>query len=142
MDANLAALCMVSLLALTGCEGRISPANIDGANRQQEAASRRTGRAAQVKEGLTPKEVESILGHPARVETEKRPIIVQKHLEVAHWFYEQDGKTIELTFVNGALQHRIPQFGETPASVTLPPAVLTPSALGAATILNNDDAAR
>ena len=41
--------------------------------------------------------LESILGQPARMEMEKRPILVQKNLELTRWFYEQDGKTIELT---------------------------------------------
>ena len=43
-------------------ERRLSSANIEIANRQQEIATKRTSRNAQVKEGLALKEVESILG--------------------------------------------------------------------------------
>ena len=117
---------IVFLLALTGCERRISSANIDVANRQQEIAAKRGSRSPQVREGLTLKEVESILGQPVRVESEKRPILVQKNLELTHWFYEQDGKTIELFFVDGNLQRKIPQFGE----VLAPADVRPPAAIG------------
>lgn len=114
---------MVAMLALTGCERRISPANIEAANRLHEVAATRPQRTPQVSEGLTPKEVESFLGPPARVETERRPILVQKNLEMTRWFYEQDGKMIELLFVDGNLQQRIPQFGEAPGPA---PAVVSP----------------
>ena len=143
MAANLAAISMVSMLVLTGCERRISSANIEVANRQQEIAAKRANRSAQVKEGLTLKEVESILGQPMRVETEKRPILVQKNLELTRWYYDQDGKTIELLFVDGNLQRKIPQFGEAPVPTDVPPSVVTPGALGAtAARPSTDDAVR
>ena len=117
---------------LTGCERRLSSANIEIANKQQEIAAKRTSKNAQVKEGLALKEVESILGQPARVEIEKRPILVQKNLEVTRWFYEQDGKTIELVFVDGNLQGKIPQLGMQGSEVATPnavaPAVLSTTA--------------
>ena len=113
---------------LTGCERRLSSANIEIANRQQEIAAKRTSRNAQVKEGLALKEVESILGQPARVETEKRPILVQKNIEVTRWFYEQDGKTIELVFVDGNLQGKIPSL-DAPASQIATPNVGAPAIL-------------
>ncbi|MEQ1854550.1 MAG: hypothetical protein ABMA01_23520 [Chthoniobacteraceae bacterium] len=128
MAVKLAAFSMVSMLVFTGCERRISSANIEVANKHQEIAANRASRSAQVKEGLTLKEVESILGQPARVEMEKRPILVQKNLELTRWYYEQDGQTIELLFVDGNLQRKIPQFGEAPAN--MPPAVVAPGALG------------
>ena len=74
------------------------------------------------------KEVESILGQPARMEMEKRPILVQKNLELTRWFYEQDGKTIELLFVDGNLQRKIPQFGDTPVPGNDAPTVVAPGA--------------
>ena len=120
---------LFSMLVFTGCERRLSSANIEVANRQQEIAAKRTSRNAQVKEGLALKEVESILGQPVRAETEKRPILVQKNLEVTHWFYEQDGKTIELVFVDGNLQGKIPSLdtpgGQIAAPKVVPPAVLS-----------------
>ena len=125
-------LTLISMPVLTGCERRLSSANIEIANKQQEIAAKRTSRNAQVKEGLALKEVESILGQPARVEVEKRPILVQKNIEVTRWFYEQDGKTIELVFVDGNLQGKIPQLGTQGAEVATPnavaPAVLSTAA--------------
>ena len=129
---NFAAISLVSMLVMTGCERRISSANIEVANRQQEIAAKRASRSAQVKEGLTLKEIESILGQPVRVETEKRPIFVQKNLEVTHWFYEQDGRTIELLFVDGNLQRKIPQFDEVPGPANVAPRVVAPGTIGSA----------
>ena len=125
---NLASLTLFSMLVFTGCERRLSSANIEVANKQQEIAVKRTSRNAQVKEGLALKEVESILGQPARVETEKRPILVQKNLEVTRWFYEQDGKTLELVFVDGNLQGKIPSLDE-PGSQIATPNVVAPAVL-------------
>ena len=123
---------LFSMLVFTGCERRLSSANIEVANRQQEIAAKRTSRNAQVKEGLALKEVESILGQPARVETEKRPILVQKNLEVTRWFYEQDGKTLELVFVDGNLQGKIPSLDTSGSQIATPnvvaPAVLSTTA--------------
>ena len=119
---------LFSMLVFTGCERRLSSANIEVANRQQEIAAKRTSRNAQVKEGLALKEVESILGQPMRVETEKRPVVVPKNLEVTHWFYEQDGKTLELVFVDGNLQGKIPAI-ETSACQIATPKVVAPAVL-------------
>jgi hypothetical protein len=129
MVINSAAISLVSMLVFTGCERRLSSANIEIANRQQEIAAKRTSRNAQVKEGLALKEVESILGQPARVETEKRPILVQKNLEVTHWYYEQDGKTVELVFVDGNLQGTIPTFDKAPSAPVAPPKGIAPGVL-------------
>ena len=123
---------LFSMLVFTGCERRLSSANIEVANRQQEIAAKRTSRNAQVKEGLALKEVESILGQPARVETEKRPILVQKNLEVTRWFYEQDGRTLELVFVDGNLQGKIPSLDE-PGSQIATPKVVAPAVLSTTT---------
>ena len=132
MAANLSVISLVSMLVLTGCERRISSANIEVANRQQEIAATRTSHSAQVQEGLSLKEVESILGQPARVEKEKRPILVQKNLEVTRWYYQQDGKTIELLFVDGNLQKNIPHFGKPPAPDEAPTGVVPPGVSTAA----------
>ncbi len=129
MVAKIFVFTLFSMLVFTGCERRLSSANIEVANRQQEIAAKRTSRNAQVKEGLALKEVESILGQPVRVETERRPVVVPKNLEVTHWFYEQDGKTIELVFVDGNLQGKIPSLdtpgGQIAAPKVVPPAVLS-----------------
>jgi hypothetical protein len=129
MVAKIAVFSLVSMLVFTGCERRISSANIEIANRQQEIAAKRVSRNAQVKEGLALKEVESILGQPVRVETEKRPVLVQKNLEVSHWYYEQDGKTVELVFVDGNLQGSIPTFEQAPSAPVMTPKVIAPGVL-------------
>ena len=129
MVAKSAVFSLVSMLVFTGCERRLSSANIEIANKQQEIAAKRTSRNAQVKEGLALKEVESILGQPARVETEKRPILVQRQLEVTRWYYEQDGKTVELVFVDGNLQGKIPTFDQTPATQLASPKIVMPGTL-------------
>ena len=116
------------MLVFTGCERRLSSANIEIANKQQEIAAKRMSRNAQVREGLALKEVESILGQPVRVDTEKRPILVQKNLEVTRWYYEQDGKTLELIFVDGNLQGRIPSL-DMPDGQIATPKVIAPGAL-------------
>jgi hypothetical protein len=77
------------------------------------------------------------------VETEKRPILVQKNLELTRWYFEQDGSTMELRFVDGNLQQKIPQFGEIPAPVDLPPGVVTPGSVGTTVARpSNDDTVR
>lgn len=132
MVAKISVFTLFSMLVFTGCERRLSSANIEVANKQQEIAAKRTNRNAQVKEGLALKEVESILGQPVRVETEKRPILVQKNIEVTRWFYEQDGKTLELVFVDGNLQGKIPSL-ETPGSQIATPNVVAPAVLSTTT---------
>ena len=132
MVAKISVFTLFSMLVFTGCERRLSSANIEVANRQQEIAAKRTSRNAQVKEGLALKEVESILGQPVRVETEKRPVVVPKNLEVTRWFYEQDGKTIELVFVDGNLQGKIPTL-DTPRSQIATPKVVAPAVLSTTT---------
>ncbi len=132
MVAKIFVFTLLSMLVFTGCERRLSSANIEVANRQQEIAAKRTSRNAQVKEGLALKEVESILGQPVRVETEKRPVVVPKNLEVTHWFYEQDGKTLELIFVDGNLQGKIPSL-DTPGGQIAVPKVVAPAVLSTTT---------
>ena len=65
---------------------------------QQRAALEKAGK------GLSPKEVESILGQPARTETFKIPLETQRpNLDGVRYFYEQDGTTLELHFVDNKL---------------------------------------
>ena len=61
--------------------------------------------------GLTPKEVESVLGQPDRVErfTLTRPAV--KEFEGQRMVYMQDGKEIVLHFVDGKMVRDVPEFG-------------------------------
>ena len=61
--------------------------------------------------GLTPKEVESVLGQPERIErfTLTRPSV--KEYEGQRMVYVQDGKEIVLHFVDGKMVRDVPEFG-------------------------------
>ena len=100
------------MLAFTGCEKRVSVENLETLNRQQEVAMKRAGRLEQVTEGLTMKEVESVLGAPEKVMQGKIGVEVKKDFALTTWTYRQDGKKIELSFIDGKLQGRVPKFGE------------------------------
>ncbi len=107
-------LCMlVTLFASTGCEKRVDSANIDVVNRQQTSAQKRPSTVENVQEGLTMKEVEAVLGSPDDVKVGKLSVPVQKDFNLTTWTYKQDGKDIELSFVDGKLQGKVPRFGET-----------------------------
>jgi hypothetical protein len=57
-----------------------------------------------VKEDMSPKEVESILGPPTRQETREMPLQADvKTLPVQRYIYEQNGKTVVIHFVDGKL---------------------------------------
>ena len=103
-----ASLLLPIALTLTGCGPRVTNANIDAVNREYDAAER-SGKA------VTLKEVESILGQPTRAVSfpSEKPSV--KELPGARYYYEQDGKTVELHFIDGKLIRRVPHFGETPA---------------------------
>ena len=97
-----------SLAAFTpvfsGCDKRIAPANIETVNRMQAAAERN-------QRGLTPKEVESVLGQPTKVEkfTLARPAV--KEFAGERMVYVQDGTEIILHFVEGKMVREVPEFG-------------------------------
>jgi|GEM_PF-3798615 len=103
----------VAVICLPGCEQRISSENIDMANRQQEAAQRKAQKWTGVSEGLTEKEVESILGQPETRRVGKSVQINQPvEIPTVTYVYRQDGQAIELSFLDGKLQGSIPKFGE------------------------------
>ena len=107
--ANLATTGFAALL-LTGCGPRITNANIDALNRefdQSETEEKKSLREA----GVSPKEVESILGLPTRVEvkTVERPV---KEVKLVRYYYEQDGQTVELHFFDNRLIARVPQLAD------------------------------
>jgi outer membrane protein assembly factor BamE (lipoprotein component of BamABCDE complex) len=95
----------------SGCEKRIEAANIDTINRMQEAAAKNL-------RGLTPKEVESVLGEPDAVEkfTLTRPAV--KELAGQRITYKKPGQdSVTLHFVEGQLVRDVQQFGtKEPAS--------------------------
>lgn len=116
MAAKLALCMLVTLFASAGCEKRVESANIDVVNRQQSVAQKRPTALENVQEGLTMKEVEAVLGLPTETKTNKLPVTVQKDFVLTTWVYRQDGKEVELSFIDGKLQGKVPRFGETPDS--------------------------
>ena len=110
--AKLAVCMLVTLFASAGCEKRVGPANIEVVNRQQSVAQKRLSALENVQEGLTMKEVEAVLGTPSAVKTGKLSVPVQKEFVLTTWTYRQDGKEVELSFIDGKLQGKAPKFGE------------------------------
>jgi hypothetical protein len=97
----IAAVAFISF-ACCACGPRITNDNVEVVNEQRaklEAAGK----------GLSPKEVESILGQPTRSERAKLPLETQKkEVEVVRFYYDQDGQTLELHFVDGKLINNVP----------------------------------
>jgi hypothetical protein len=84
--AGIVALLLL-LLALEGCGRSIGDANL-----------------SQVKPDMNTKEVESILGPPTRIESPPELKSQEvKTVPVTRYVYEQDGRTVELTFVGDRL---------------------------------------
>jgi hypothetical protein len=106
-------LLSIPLAASIGCGPRLTDANVAVVNRQREALER-------VGKGISPKEVESILGQPAQMEATKLPLETQKkEVEVVRYFYTQDGETMVLHFVDNKLVSEATPFGKPPST---PPA--------------------
>jgi len=95
-------------LAFAACGPRFTNDNLQVVDEQRiklEKASK----------GLSPKEVESILGPPSRIETTRLPLETQKkEVDVVRYFYKQDGETVELHFVDRKLINAVPRLRETP----------------------------
>ena len=103
---------LVPLFAGTGCEKRVVAENIDVVNRQQTVAEKRESKLENVQEGLTMKEVEAVLGSPDEVRAGKVTRMVEKEFDFTTWSYREGDQTIEISFVDGKLQGKVPKFGE------------------------------
>lgn len=104
------ALILSFSLAFSACGPRITNANLN------EVEKERTTREALGK-GISPKEVESILGQPTRTEATKLPLETQKkEVEVVRYYYAQDGEEVALHFVDGKLISPVQLLGRTPDS--------------------------
>jgi hypothetical protein len=78
---------LLPLILLTGCARHLTDANL-----------------ACVKMDMSPKEVESILGPPTRQESGEIPLQEDaKTLPLQRYYYDQEGKTVEIHFVDGKL---------------------------------------
>ena len=102
----LTAALSILVLASGACGPRITNRNIAVVNQQKSALEK-------VGKGLSPKEVESILGQPARIETFKIPLESQKSLlDGVRYFYGQGHETLELHFVDNKLISDLPELPE------------------------------
>jgi hypothetical protein len=111
MDISGTALLLgISMSAFCSCKPDISQANIDAVNSRFEKLDKSGKRS------LSPKEVESILGQPDRVENATIELETQKkEVGVTRYYYQQDGKTIELHFFDNKLINPVPGWNEKPA---------------------------
>lgn len=106
MPASL--LFSLPLLAFAGCGPTVTNQNIAAVDEQFDALEK-SGKA------LSIKEVESILGPPTRVETFPIEMRTVKELPGVRYYYTQNGKTVELHFIDNKLIRRVLKFGEHPA---------------------------
>ena len=95
---------LLLVFAFCACGPRITNQNVAVVNRQRTALEK-------VGKGLSPKEVESILGQPIRTETFKIPLETQKPLlDGVRYFYQEGGQTLELHFVDNKLISDVPEL--------------------------------
>jgi hypothetical protein len=100
------------LFVVAACGPRITNDNLTVVEKERVTRE-------EIAKGIGPKEVESILGQPTRSEVTKLALETQKkEVEVARYYYEQDGDLIELHFVDGKLISPVPKLG---APKELPP---------------------
>lgn len=102
------ALSLSLVIGFSACGPRLADRNIDAVNRLYEQAEK-GGKS------LSIKEVEAVLGQPNRVESFPIEMQTTKDLPGVRYYYKQDGRTIELHFVDNKLIRRVDHFGETPA---------------------------
>jgi hypothetical protein len=101
-------LLVIAILANAGCGPRFTNENIDVVNKRFETAE-------QLGKGVSPKEVESVLGQPKRVEAYTLTLETQKkELEGVRYYYEQDGERLELHFLDNKLISRVPKLNARP----------------------------
>ena len=100
-------LASLSLIS-AGCGPRITNANLEVVEKE------RLNREGTIR-GISPKEVESILGQPTRSETTKLALETQKkEVDVIRYYYQQDGEEVALHFVDGKLISSVPKLGSMP----------------------------
>ena len=98
------ALFSVPLLALAGCGPNITNANIEVVNKQRDSLDK-------AGKGLSPKEVEAILGPPSKSHSSKLALETQKkEVDVVRYEYRQDGQTLELHFLDNKLINEVPKL--------------------------------
>jgi hypothetical protein len=98
-------------LAFAGCGPRITNQNLEVVEGQRTNLET-------LGKGISPKEVESILGQPTHSETTKLALETQKkEVDVVRYYYRQDGEEIALHFVDGKLISPVKMLGGPPEAV-------------------------
>ena len=95
-------------LGFAACGPHVADRNIDALNQMYDAAER-TGKS------LSIKEVEAVLGQPKKIESFPIEMQTTKELPGMRYYYDQDGHTVELHFIDNKLIRRVQRFGEKPA---------------------------
>ena len=126
MPASL--LLSIPLAALVACGPTVTNQNIAAVNEQFDALEK-SGKT------LSIKEVESMLGPPARVETFPIEMRTVKELPGVRYYYKQGDATVELHFIDNKLIRRVLKFGKHPPEekdmpgerTMIPPAPIVPA---------------
>jgi hypothetical protein len=105
--------------ALTACGPKVTNQNIEALNSQFEQGEK-TGKA------MSLKEVESIMGPPTRIESFPIEMRTVKELPGVRYYYEQDGQTVVLHFIDNKLIRRALKFGEDLSEEKDRPGFMTP----------------
>ena len=116
MILSLLPFALLTALLCVSCKPQITNANIDALNTRSERADY-SGR-----KGLSPKEVEAILGQPDSIEFTSIELETQKkQIPLTRYRYQQDGQSIELHFFDNKLVNRVPHWIGKPRNDTTHP---------------------
>jgi len=99
------ALSITLSIGLSACGPRVTNRNIDALNRQYDSADK-------AGKGLSIKEVEAILGQPTRSQSFPIEMQTTKELQGVRYYYEENGKTVVLHFIDNKLIRRVDRFGD------------------------------
>lgn len=115
----LSLLLSLPFAALAACGPKVTNQNIEALNHQFEQVEQ-TGKT------MSLKEVESIMGPPTRIESFPIEMRTVKELPGVRYYYEQDGQTVVLHFIDNKLIQRVLKFGEDPSEEKDRPGYKTP----------------
>jgi hypothetical protein len=91
----------------SACGPKVTDRNIDAVNKLYEAAEK-TGKSVSIKE------VEAVLGQPTKTEPFRIEKPTTQDLLGVRYYYEENGHTVELHFVDNKLSKKVLHFGEKP----------------------------
>ena len=92
----------------SACGPRVTDRNIDAVNKLYDAAEK-SGKTVSIKE------VEAVLGLPTTTEPFRMEKPTTQDLLGVRYYYKENGKVVELHFIDNKLSQRVLHFGEKPA---------------------------